>query len=188
MSRSLRSLAVAAGLMAGCASTLKVNTQYDPTAPFGAYRTYAWLATTPGAEQAASIRDPGVRAFVVGSIDREMQRRGFVQVPPDKNPDFFVSVIGWAQNRVEVTNYGYAYAPAYMYGPFGPAPYSAAVPMAEVNQYTEGTLILDFVDAKSLKLFWRGTATDTVTSASHLKSVIDEAAKKLLAAFPPKKA
>jgi hypothetical protein len=185
MSRSLRSLAVAAGLLAGC-SSLKVNTQYDPTAPFGAYRTYAWLATTPGAEQAASIRDPGVRALVVDAIDREMKRRGFVRTTPDQAPDFLVSVIGWAQNKVEVTNYGYGYAPAYMYGPFGPAPYSAAVPMAEVNQYTEGTLILDFVDARTNKLFWRGTATDTVTSPSHLKAVIDEAAKKLLEAYPPK--
>jgi hypothetical protein len=187
MSRSLlRSLAVLAGLLAGC-SSLKVNTQYDPTAPFPTYKTYAWLATTPGAEQAAAIRDPAIRTLVVDAIDREMQRHGLVRTTPDRNPDFFVSVIGWSKNQVEVTNYGYAYAPGYVYGPYGPTPYAAMVPAAQVNQYTEGTLLLDFVDAKSQKLFWRGTATDTIASASQVQAVIDEAARKLLDAYPPKK-
>ena len=186
MSRTLRSLAAAAALLAGC-STLKVNTQYDPAAPYPKFKRYAWLATTPGAEQAATIRDPAVRVLVIDAVDRELQRRGFVRTTPDENPDFFVSVIGWAKDQVEITNYGYAYAPSYVYGPFGPTPYAAAVPAAQVNQYTEGTLVLDFVDAQTRKLFWRGTASDTITSPSHVREVVDGAVRKLLEAYPPKK-
>ncbi len=118
MHRSLRSLAVAAGLLAGC-SSLKVVTQFDPAAPFPTYKTYAWLATTPGAEQAATIRDPAVRVLVIDAVDREMGKKGLVRTDPDKNPDFYVSVIGWGHERVEVTNYGYAYAPTYVYGGYG---------------------------------------------------------------------
>jgi len=183
MSRSMSALAAAA-LLAGC-SSLKVNTQFDPNAPYSTYKTYAWLATTPGQEQVAAIRDPAIRVLVIDAIDREMKRKGLVRTTPEQNPDFYVSVIGWGQSKVEVTNYGYAYGGAYVYGPWGPS--AVAVPVAEVNQYTEGTLVLDFVDAKSKKLVWRGTATDSVTDANQVRTVVDQAAYKLLEAYPPKK-
>ncbi len=182
MSRSMAALA--ALLLAGC-STLKVNAQYDPAAPYPTYKTYAWLATAPGQEQVAAIRDPAVRVLVIDAVDREMKKKGLVRVTTDQNPDFFVSVIGWGHSRVEVTNYGYAYGGAYVYGPWGPS--AVAVPVAEVNQYTEGTLILDFVDAKSKTLFWRGTATDTIANANQVRTVVDQAAYKLLEAYPPRK-
>jgi hypothetical protein len=174
----------AAAVLAGC-STLKVKTQFDPTAPYPTYKTYAWLATQPGQEQAAAIRNPAVRSLVVDAVDREMKRKGFVRTTPDQNPDFLVSVIGWGQSRVEITNYGYAYGGAYVYGPWGPS--AVAAPIAEVNQYTDGTLILDFVDAQSKKLFWRGTATDTLTTPEQVPNVVDGAVRKLLEQYPPKK-
>ena len=184
MSRSMATVLAAAAVLAGC-STLKVKTQFDPSAPYPTYKTYAWLATQPGQEQAAAIRNPAVHTLVVDAVDREMKRKGFVRTTPDQNPDFYVSVIGWGQNRVEITNYGYAYSGAYMYGPWGPA--AVASPVAEVNQYTDGTLILDFVDAKSKKLFWRGTATDTLTTPEQVPNVVDGAVQKLLEQDPPKK-
>jgi hypothetical protein len=176
-------LLVAAAL-AAC-STLKTSTQWDPKAPYDTYKTYAWLATAPGAEQAAAIRDPTARALVVSAVDREMARRGFVRLSPEQNPDFFVSVIGWGKDRVDITNYGYSYMGAYAYGPWGPTP--VATPVTEVNQYTEGTLIIDFVDANTKKLFWRGTASNTVTSPAQLEGVVDEAVRKLIDEYPPKK-
>ncbi|BDG05606.1 DUF4136 domain-containing protein [Anaeromyxobacter oryzae] len=176
-------LAVAAAL-AGC-STVKINTQYDPATPFSEYRTYAWITTAPGAEQAAPVRNPAVRAMIVTAIDREMAKRGLLLAAPDKEPDFLVSVLGWSHSRIEVTNYGYAYGGAYVYGPYGPSP--VAVPVADVAEYTDGTLLLDFVDAKTHKLFWRGTATDTVTSTANVKDTIDDAVRHLLEAYPPKK-
>jgi hypothetical protein len=100
-----RSILLLALALAGCAGA-KVNTQYDPNAPFKSYKTYAWLATQPGAEQAAAVRDPGARQLIVNAVDREMAKKGFTRTTPDANPDLLVSVIGWAQQRVEVTNYG----------------------------------------------------------------------------------
>jgi hypothetical protein len=177
LTRCRAAAALAALTLSGC-STLKIKTEYDPQAQFASYKSYAWLATAPGVEQAAAIQNPGVRSLVVTAVDREMANRGFVRTTPDANPDFFVSVIGWGKNRVEVTNYGYAYAPG-----FYPYVHSGGV---SVNEYSDGTLLLDFVDAKTKQLFWRGTANDTISSADQLKGAIDEAAKQLVAAFPPK--
>ncbi len=186
MRRSLRLLPALAALAAatGC-SSIKVQTQYDPAAPFASYKTYAWLATEPGAEQAAAIRNPAVRQLVVGALDQELRRKGLVRTTPDANPDFFVSVIGWAQSRVEITSYGYGYGGAYVYGPYGP--HAAAVPVASATQYTDGTLVLDFVDAKTRKLTWRGTASDTISDASQVPGSIEEIARRLLEGYPPKK-
>jgi hypothetical protein len=175
-------LALAAAL-AGCA-TVKIKTEYDPTAPYASYRTYAWISADPGPEQAPAIRNPQVRALVVKAVDREMKAKGLVLVAPDAKPDFLVTVLGWAQSEIHVTNYGYAYGGAYAYGPYGATP--MVVPVTEVHQYTQGTMLLDFVDAKTTKLVWRGTATDTLGSPESIPATVDEAVKKLLAAYPPK--
>ena len=184
---SLSILALAAAL-AGC-SSLKVNTEYDPTAPYDSYKTYAWNPKVPGPEEAPSIRNPMVQAQVMAAVDRELRAKGFAMVKPEANPDLLVAVHGWAQSRVEVTNYGYAYGPGYVYGPaYGPYHPAPVVPAVEVHNYTDGTLLIDFVDAKAMKLVWRGTATDTLTSPdlAAVKRTVDEAAKQLIGAYPPK--
>ena len=57
-----------------------------------------------------------------------------------------------------------------------------------MNQYTEGTLILDFIDSKSKSLVWRGVAKGAVdpslTPEKRTKR-INEGAAKLMAQFPP---
>lgn len=183
MTAPVRSFLVLAVALAGCASGPKIQTQFDPNAPYPTYKTYAWFATEPGAEQAAAIRDPNVRKLIVGALDREMSRKGLTRVTPDENPSFYVTVIGWGQQRVEVTPYGYGYGGAYMYGGYGGG---YVVPSASVQQYTDGTLVLDFVDAQSKKLVWRGTANDTISNPAAIGQVIDDVAQKLLAAYPPR--
>lgn len=180
---SLRlSMLLAAATLAGCATTVKVQTEYDPNAPFPAYKKYAWLTQMPGPEQAAAMRNPGAYALVVGAFDRELGRKGFQKTSLDGNPDFLVAVAGNSQERIDVSSYGYAYGGAYVYGAYGPGVVVAA---PDVRTYTDGTLLVDFVDAKTKKLFWRGTAMDTVTNPSLLSASIDDAARQLVAAFPP---
>ncbi len=186
---SLRlSMLVLAAALAGC-SSLKVNTEFDPTAPYASYKTYAWNPRAPGPEEAPSIRNPIILAQVMAAVDRELAGKGLVLTRPEANPDFLVAVHGWAQSRVEVTNYGYVYGGGYMYGPaYGPYQPAVVVPATEIRSYTDGTLLIDFVDAKTMKLVWRGTATDTFTSPdlNAVKRTVDEAARQLLGAYPPK--
>jgi len=54
------------------------------------------------------------------------------------------------------------------------------------NVYTVGTVILDLYDAKTQKLLWRGTASDTIPEkSSSLAKKIDKAAVKMFKKFPP---
>ena len=181
----LSAVAVAATL-AGC-STMKVATEYEASAPFDTYKTWAWLSVDPGQDQAAAIRNPMVRKMVVEAVEREMAKKSLVKTSPDASPDFFVSVIGAANRRIEVTSYGYAYAGPYAYAPYGAYPVVAAPAATEMREVADGTLLLDFVDAKQKKLVWRGTASDSVTSVETVRSTVDEAVRKMLENYPPAK-
>ena len=182
---SLRTTALAlAAALAGC-SSMKVKTEYDPSAPYPTYKKYAWIARDPGAEQTPAIRNPAVRNLVIATVDRELAKKGFVLAKGEEQPDFLVSVIGWTQQGVQVTNYGYGYGAGYVYGPYS-API-APMPMTDVRVYTDGTMVLDFVDAKTTKLVWRGTASDTLTSPERVPAIIDDAVRQLVEAYPPKK-
>ena len=181
--RSRSWLLAMAAAVAGC-STMKIHTEYNPKAEFAQYKTYAWNPTPAGPDQVSTARDPAVRAMIISAIDREMARKGLVKVAIDADPSFIVTALGYATRQIEVTNYGYAYSGSYVYGPYGPG-YAVATPAVEVRDYHVGTLLLDFSDAKTKVLFWRGVADDTIQDASAVRKTIDEAAKKLLESYPP---
>ena len=61
-------------------------------------------------------------------------------------------------------------------------------PHVYVDEYDEGTLILDIVDASSRAIIWRGMAIDRVdflASPEDKKETIREAVGKMLELFPP---
>jgi hypothetical protein len=61
---------------------------------------------------------------------------------------------------------------------------------SKAREKKEGTLVVDFVDAKTRSLLWRATATDAVdpsASAEERQKKIDEVIAAMLAHFPPKK-
>ena len=56
-------------------------------------------------------------------------------------------------------------------------------------KYQEGNLILDFVDAESKQLIWRGQAKGFVDRKSNPKKddkLVNEAVRKILKNFPPR--
>ena len=55
---------------------------------------------------------------------------------------------------------------------------------AEVQQYTEGTLIIDFVDSKKHKLVFRGLDQAAVGSTERNAAAVQEAVNKIAAAYP----
>lgn len=84
------------------------------------------------------------------------------------------------QEKIQATSYGYSYYP-YHYGYGGHR--------VDIYQYTEGTLILDLVDAQTEQLVWRGYATDTLEqnpSPEKVESRLDEAFHRMLSNYPPR--
>jgi hypothetical protein len=175
--------ALAAALLlalAGCA-TLKVETEYVEGADFRKYRTFDFLTMVPGPEEAPVIRDPQVQARVRFFVERELVKRGFQKVPGGTLPDFFIAVHGWAQDQISVDSYGYGYGAGYGY--HGGMTVSTA-PAVSVRSYRSGTLMLDFVDGASREMFWRGTASDSV-SPEQGPEALEQAIIKVVGMYPP---
>ena len=55
---------------------------------------------------------------------------------------------------------------------------------ADVQQYTEGTLIIDFVDVRTKKLVFRGVGQAAVGSQGANAKAIQEAVTKIVAQYP----
>ena len=167
--------------LAGCA-TLKIDTEYVEGADFKKYRTFTFLTMEPGPEQAPLIRDPQVRERIRFFVQRELLKRGFIHAPEGELPDFFVAMHGWAGDQIRVDQYGYGYGAGFGY-PYGGAVVTTA-PAVSVRTYRSGTLILDFVDARSREMFWRGTGSDSV-SPDQGPAALEQAIVKLIEAYPP---
>ncbi|MBS2027205.1 MAG: DUF4136 domain-containing protein [Deltaproteobacteria bacterium] len=154
---------IAALALAGCAP-ISVRSQAAPDVNFAGYKTYAFFtALAPGAPETVVEQD------IRGSLERNLATHGMV--PATGKPDFLVAYHTQLQQKLSATNYGYGY-----WGGWGPDFYT----------YTQGTIVLDFIDPKTNKVFWHGTATSVVSHPENPDaSKIDAAITKLLERYPP---
>ena len=155
--------------MSAC-SSVSVNQDFDTSYDFTGLRTYAWLPVTVS----VNVGELKARRFMT-AVDNELATLGYQKTTEDA--DFLVNVHGATQQQTDVTSYGYGY------GRWG-----GGAGGVDVDTYTEGTLILDFVDGQSKEMFWRGTANaivDPGQSAEKQEAKFASIAQQMLAEFPP---
>lgn len=159
---------VALVFVAGC-SGISVSTDYDPGVDFASFSTYNWMKeTTKGTYNSEGLVDDRIKE----AVDTELTAKGFKKVASD--PQLLAVYHVGAQSEVEVDDWGYGF-----WGAGGVSAYT----------YEEGTLIVDLVDAKTMKLVWRGTAEGALPqnpSASEQTEGIDSAVEQMFAKYPPK--
>lgn len=178
MFTSSRGYLLAAVLFLTACSTVSVTTDFDHLAPFSQYHTYALVPSN----QQISL-SPSVDAALRDALRANLARHGITET--SENADLHVVRHVSTREKLSVhqsTDWGYASMP-YGYGYYGmwagaPRTYT------DVSQYTEGTLILDFVDAKTKKLVFRGIGTGTVSDPETNAERIKEAVEKIVKDFP----
>lgn len=173
--------AVAAAAVLTACSTVTVTTDYDHSAPFASYKTYALAPAAKG-----QTLSPASEAALRDSLRTELAARGITEVSSGK-PDLAIVRHVFLQEKVSVQQYtdwgygmgGWPYGYGY-YGLWAGAPRT----YIDVNQYTQGTMILDFVDTKTTKLVFRGTGQAVVGGPESNAGKIREAVAKMVANFP----
>ncbi len=174
--KSIR-LLIVLGLMViafGC-SGISVQYDYDAKTDFISLKTFNLAPVKVQAD---------IDAFNVkriqDAVSTQLESRGYTMTP--NNPDFLIAMPVGKKEKIQVTNWGYSYGPRWGgYG--GPS-------RMDVFEYEEGTLILDFVDAQSMELIWRGVAKGEIRNyANPVKrnERIDEVVQIVLSNFPPTK-
>lgn len=122
----------------GCA-TISVQTEYDAKADFAKYKTYDFVTTVPGQEQAPAVRNPVVRQWINTAVERELAARGCSRAAAGVRPDFLVAFHAWGKTKVEVSQYGYGYYPGPYYYGYGMYPYGGATGVVtDVREYIAG--------------------------------------------------
>lgn len=173
----------AALLLLGC-SSVSVTTDYDREANFAALKTYDWITTqentvTPNA-QAAMFQTGLIEKHMKRAVATQLEKKGME--PSTLNPDFYIAFHMGTEQKTQVTSYGTGYGYGYgrMYGGGG----------VDVHQYTQGTIILDFINSEKKELIWRGVATGALADKpdpSTAEAKINDVVAQMLQNFPPAK-
>jgi hypothetical protein len=177
----LAALAAPIIILCGC-STVSVTTDYDPTASFGDYRTYALESAAD-----APLLSPSADAALRSALHENLAARGIREVRGSNKPD--LTLVPHAQLQQRRTREQYHH---WGYGvggwPFGAGYYGMWIgepyPTTTIKSYTEGTLILDFLETSHRTLVFRGTVKATVGSAKGTAENFGEAVEKIVAKIP----
>lgn len=165
-----------------CAGCVTVRSSTSPGANLAQYHSFAWYQSpTPTEAQLAFERSPAGQ-LVRDRIAADLAQKGIH--PTTENPDFYVAYHTKLEQKTTVSDWGY---PGLFWGAPGPA---------RIDEYTQGTLIVDFIDAKSGQIFWRGTAGSAVNhpatpDMNKLASAVDKMMGKYpaeVASAPPRHA
>jgi len=152
-------------LNAGC-SSISVSQDYDTSFDFSKWKNYGFMPIpeSAGIDQLSADK-------ISNAIKRELNAKGYKDSEP---ADFGVALHFGQQTVTDVQSYGYGW------GWYGGG--------VDVSQYQEGTLIIDFIDMKTNKLEWRGTAKGAMEDNPDVQTRtanVDSAVSQMLAPFPP---
>ena len=154
-------------LLAVSALAMEVRTDFDHHANFSQYKTYSWAKVdTP---------DPLWNDRVKEAVDRALTAKGFSQVPA--GGDVSVVAVGTTRAKPTLRTF-YDGFDGWMWGGFGNA-------TTTVENYTEGTLVVDLFDTNTKHLIWRGSASDVLSGKPEKdEKKLEKAVSKMFEHFP----
>jgi hypothetical protein len=168
-------------LVTSCA-TIKVSSDFDKSAQFAQYKTYA---LTPEVQN-LPIEELN-RKRLIAAIETEMGKKGFTK---SENPDIFVDVKITGEKKQTATatsTGGYGYGGGYRYGWGGG--YGGGTTYINYDSYMEGTIFIEMADAAKKELVWQGRGVGTINpdaSAKKREDNINYAVKMIFQQYPPK--
>ncbi len=182
--KTLRNIALCmAGLLlaASCASTLKVTSDYDHSVDFTTLKTYSMFKS----EATPSVSELN-RDRITNAIKAELNKKGYEEVA--ENADFLVNVNAVSKTKLDLSSntdyYGYGgVGRPYAWGAGGNI--GSSTTNFNVDTYKEGSLIIDFIDAKDSKMIWEATGNEEIDSdVKNPDQAVSDAIAQILANFP----
>jgi len=175
MYKHLFGVAVLCCLFSTLAFAQKTDIDWDRTANFSNYHTYAWEQSPRPAKGFWNDR-------IIDAVNKQLQAKGLAEVGANANPDMWVVYSNSIKDQKQVVGTGYNMGPGWYWGGWG-------ANQVTYNTYVTktGTMVVELADAKNKQLLWRGSATDTISDNSNRNiNNLNKAVSKLFQNYPPK--
>jgi hypothetical protein len=187
--RGFRIFTVAGALMlfaVTAAFGMSTKSDYEKNFDFSQLRTFAFKTDRASNDPLSTNTLEAGR--IQNALAAQLEANGFSQA--QQNPDFIVAFYSRSKQKTQVESSGFG--PGFGFGRgFG---WGYGVPFRErwrygfgpdiwTNNYTQGCVMADVIDAKTNEVVWRGVVTDTISGIDQSEKQTDQAAKDLVKKF-----
>ncbi len=163
-------------LFTSCGPTLTVTTDYDRNANFSQFKTFKIVKLEQQLQALSQLN----QTRIINAVQAQMIAKGFTE---SENPDMLVNIVTILKNKQEIVANTYGYGGGYRPYAWGGGNMSTTV---NVQEYKDGSLIVEIVNASTKKLVWEGVGNKEIDAPSkNPDKEIPEAVQKIMAAFPP---
>jgi len=172
-------------LLSACATGTKIQTLQAPGADLSAYTTFTFVDPL-GTDRSgyASLISQQLKF----STRRELELQGLNYVEEASECDLLVNFHVHLSEHIRTRSVPEPYMGASFYG-YRYGMYSAwptYTTHTEIEQYSEGSLVVDLIDTARGELVWEGTARNSITDDTRRNTakVLDEAVARMFEKFP----
>jgi hypothetical protein len=163
------------GMMLISCNPLTIKSDFDPDGDFAAYKTYHWVKMKSNKISTKSMNmNPFMRKRIRKMVEDKLAEKGLTSVEDKKSSDLLLALYFNSKRKLNVSHVsvGYGYGPWYYGGPV-------------VSEYKEGTMVIDFVDAKKKELVWRGVASGIAHKDDYSEEDVKYIVNRILNQYPP---
>jgi hypothetical protein len=173
--------------IAGCSP--HVHTDMDKTVDLSKYRSFKFIDGEDEAGPNPLYRGSLLENAIHAEIAREMEKRGYIEAA--KNPGILIAYHTFTEKKESSVNNYYPM----MYGGWGwryyplgffPYPYPYWDGYTRIEEYTEGTLIIDMINPRNKQLMWRGSVSDAISDPGEIHRKATVAVRAIFRKFPVK--
>jgi len=149
-----------------------VKADYDHSANFGQYKTYTW--------EKVQTKDPLLVDRIKSAVNSALTAKGWMEVPSGGDVEVFAIETTQNQQTLDTFYNGFGGGRRWGFGGgFGDA-------TTTVETYKVGTLVVDLFDAKTEKVIWRSSSSDTLSDKADKNTKnLDKGVEKMFKNFPP---
>jgi hypothetical protein len=152
-------------------SMAKVTVDWDKTADFTKYKTYAWAKGTPAS-------NPLINDRIIAAIDNELAAKGMQKVDDPASADLIVMYHAALSEETQLNTTD-------MGGGWG-VRWGGGMSTTTVDKIPKGHLVVDIGDAKTKKVLWMGNASETLSDNPEKNTEkVNKVTKEMFKKFPP---
>ncbi|MFO8027546.1 MAG: DUF4136 domain-containing protein [Opitutales bacterium] len=162
--------------LAGCVSPTRYDYEQAALQKMTSYTTFTIDSRETRSDYQDVVLSPIVDRRIERAIQGELTTKGFEQV--SDNPDFRVTFNTVTKTRTEINDFGPPLFRRHSYYGYGNH-------QLDINEYEEGTFLIDLVDAESNQLVWRGSYVKRLGWSAPDETEVRTIVSSILSGFPP---